>query len=62
MRDHLDPVVDPRQAVPAGDDLGAAHVLHPVQDLPLEVGQVDHVVVHESERADAGGGEVDAGG
>ena len=45
-----------------GVDLRHADAVVGVGDLALEVGQVDHVVVHDPERAHAGGGEVEGGG
>ena len=44
-----------------GVDLRHADALGVVDHLALEVGKVDHVVVDDPERADAGGGEVQRG-
>ena len=44
-----------------GVDLRHADAVGRVDDLALEVGDVDHVVVDDAERPDAGGGEVERG-
>ena len=40
-------------------EFGGPHRRRPVQDLSLEIGDVDHVEVDESERAHAGSGEIE---
>ena len=40
-------------------DLGHAQPVGGVRDLALQVGQIDHIVVDQPDRADAGGGEVE---
>ena len=42
-------------------DLGHADARRRVHDLALQVGGVDHVGVHQAERADAGGSEIERG-
>ena len=42
-----------------GVDLGGADARGGVGDLALQVGQFHHIVVHDAEPADAGGGEVE---
>jgi hypothetical protein len=43
-------------------DLAHADRIGAMQDLALQVGQVDRIAIGQHQRADAGGGEVVAGG
>ena len=43
-----------------GIDLVAAHVLGEVNHLALQVGEIDHVEIHQADAADAGGGQIQA--
>src|SRR5262249_19053172 len=52
--------VEPAQRGLGALDLGDADAIGAVQDLALEVGRVDHIVVDHADRADARGGEVHA--
>ena len=52
--------VEPLDAVARRVELRAADVGGAVDDLPLQVGGIDHVEVHDAEPADAGGSEVQA--
>ena len=58
MHDHVHVRVDLHDAVPGGLGLGPADVGLAVDDLALQVGLVDHVEVHDAERAHARGGQV----
>ena len=50
----------PMHLLRGGIDLVAAHVLGGVDHLALEVGEVDHVEIHEPDLADASRGQVEA--
>ncbi len=52
--------VDIAEFVGGGLALRPAHVGGSVDDLPLQVRRIDDVEVDEAERADSGGGEVEA--
>ena len=60
--DDVDVRVDVRDALARGVDLAAPDVRPAVDDLALEVGRVDGVVVDDADRADARGGEVEQRG
>ena len=59
--DDVDVRVERVDLLLGGVDLGHADAVGRVDDLALQVGDVDHVVVDDAERADAGGGEVERG-
>ena len=61
MLDHVDVWVERLDRGPGRGGLGDADPVGRVDHLALEVGSVDHVVVHEPDRADAGRGEVERG-
>ena len=62
VRDDLDVGVQRGQRDPRRLGLRHADAVGGVQDLPLQVRVVDDVLVDDAERADAGGGQVEAGG
>ena len=62
MEDHVDVGVVREEGLLRRLDLGAADVVVLVEDLALEVGAVDDVEVDETDRADAGEGEVEGDG
>ena len=45
-----------------GLGLGAAHVRVRVEDLPLQIGKIHGVEIHDADLADAGGGEIHGDG
>ena len=50
---HVDVGIQRLQKPAAGFDLGDAHVGRGVEDLPLQVREIHHVAVDQSDRADA---------
>ncbi len=50
--------VDVEDAIPGARQLQPADVLRAVDDLPLQIGVVDHVVVDQAQAADAGRGQI----
>ena len=59
---HGDRRVDPRDGVRGGLDLRPADVVHAVDDLTLQVGDVHHVIVDDADGAHTRRGEVEQGG
>jgi len=53
--------VQPEQSPDRTLDFGTSEVLLAVQDLPVQVGQLDPVPVHQAQGADSGRGQVGAG-
>jgi hypothetical protein len=62
VADHANVRVQAAQPVGRGAQLGPAHVVRAVEDLPLEVAEVHGIEVDETERADAGGGQIERRG
>ena len=58
MRDHLDVGVERVDGDPCRLDFRHADAIVAVQDLPLQVREIDDVVIDDAERADPGGGEI----
>ena len=56
--DHVDVGVESRERLLGRVDFALAHPVDVVQDLALQVRGVDHVHVHDAERAHAGGSQV----
>ncbi len=52
--------VDLVHAVGGGIEFLAADVAGAVDDLALQVGEVDHVEIHQANAANAGSGEIEA--
>ncbi len=59
---HGDVGIQRGEGLPARLDLWHADRLGAVQDLPLEIGEIDHVAVDEPDRADARRGQVEGRG
>ena len=62
MEDHVHVRVVGLYVVVGGLDLGPAHVSGVVQHLPLQVGQLNHVEVNDSNGAHPSQRKVDGGG
>ena len=58
---HVDVRVERSQRLFGRVDFALANAVHVVQDLPLQIGLVDHVHVDHAERAHAGCGQVQRG-
>ncbi len=62
MRDHAQRRVQRAEPRLRGNGLAAADLVGAEQDLPLQVGQLDAVVIDEADGAHAGRGQVQRGG
>jgi hypothetical protein len=58
VQDDVDQGVELGDGVARGFDLGRTHVLHTMDDLPLQVAQVHRVIINYAQGAHSGGGQV----